>query len=102
VLRALKQEEEADLLATLSCDVPAPFAVNTEATVKNASETTARALVERLALLASTAALRASAPSAVTEIFIRTRLAQPHGAFYGANAIDAATVALLLERALAC
>ncbi|HEY2533877.1 MAG TPA: isovaleryl-CoA dehydrogenase [Xanthobacteraceae bacterium] len=101
VLRALKQEEEVDLLATLLRDVPAPFAVDAEATVKSASETTARALVERLALLASAAALRASAPSAVAEVFIRTRLAQSHGAFYGADAIDAATTALLLERALA-
>jgi putative acyl-CoA dehydrogenase len=101
VLRALKQAEEADLLATLSRDVPAPVAVNAEAAVKNASEIAARALVERLALLASAAALRASAPSAVTDVFIHSRLAQPRSAFYGAATIDAATTELLLERALA-
>jgi hypothetical protein len=53
-----------------------------------------------LALVASVAALKASAPVGVAEAYGRTRLAKPHGALYGAAEIDAATTELLLHRAL--
>jgi putative acyl-CoA dehydrogenase len=100
VLRALKGREEAALFAALSRDgASAPAdgaAVNGAAT----NEAAARALVGRLALSAGAAALRASAPAAVTDAFVRTRLMEPHGALYGAPAIETATVELLLQRAL--
>ena len=56
--------------------------------------------VGRLATLAAAAALKATAPAAVAEAFVRTRLARQHGALYGADGIDAATAELLLQRAL--
>ena len=61
---------------------------------------TVQTAVGKLAVLACAAALKASAPPAVTEAFIRTRLVTPHGAVYGAATIDAATVELLLQRVL--
>jgi len=57
-------------------------------------------VVGRLALLASAAALKASAPRAVAEAFVQTRLLQPHGALYGADGVDAATAEMLLQRVL--
>jgi len=98
VLRALKREEDAEFLPTVTRDagLPAAEAVALQA----ASETGARAAVGRLALVASVAALKASAPVGVAEAYGRTRLAKPHGALYGAAEIDAATTELLLHRAL--
>jgi putative acyl-CoA dehydrogenase len=95
VLRALKRDDEADLVAALSGEAAAP-AID----LNSAGEADARALVEKLAVLACVAALKASAPAAVTEAFVRTRLVEPHGAIYGAGALDAATVSLLLQRVL--
>jgi putative acyl-CoA dehydrogenase len=67
---------------------------------QSADEGAARALVGRLALLASAAALKASAPAAVAKAFIQTRLVHPRGALYGAAGVDAATAEMLLQRAL--
>jgi putative acyl-CoA dehydrogenase len=95
VLRALKHEAgAAELVAQLSRD--ASVNLNVEAV----SETAARATVGRIALLASAAALKAIAPSAVADAFVRTRLAQQHASFYGSADFDTATVDTLLERAL--
>ncbi len=100
VLRALKREEEAELVAALSreagADVPGDQAMD----LASASEATARTLVGRLALLATAAALRASAPPTVAEAFMRTRVLQPHAGLYGADGMDAATAEMLLQRAL--
>ncbi len=68
--------------------------------VQPPTEALARITVERLALLASAAALRASAPQTVADQFVRSRLTGSHGALYGAYDIDPATAELLLQRAL--
>jgi len=97
VLRALKGEEERALFQTLAHEA------GVEESAPNAqapSEALARVTVERLALLASAAALRGSAPPRVADHFVRSRLAGTHGALYGALDIDPAATELLLQRAL--
>jgi putative acyl-CoA dehydrogenase len=97
VLRALKREEEAAVVVALqrelamSVDLPKPDA---------ATESDARRMVGTLAVAACTAALKASAPAAVTAAFARTRLAHPRGALYGAGSFDDVTTGMLLQRAL--
>ena len=58
------------------------------------------AKTEGFATLAAAAALRASAPARVTEIFARTRLAASRGATYGTSDIATADAVAILERAL--
>ena len=99
VLRALKREEEGALLTALSRATDAAATVDA-ANPDSASEGSARAVVGRLALLASAAALKDSAPAAVATAYVRTRLESPHGALYGAAGVDGATADLLLQRAL--
>jgi putative acyl-CoA dehydrogenase len=97
-LRALSHEEEARVLvAALSRDVS-----NSDLGVagNDVNENTARDLVGKLAVIASAAALKASAPPAIAETFIQTRLVRPRGALYGASRIDAAIVETLLRRVL--
>jgi putative acyl-CoA dehydrogenase len=65
-----------------------------------AGEAQARLAVERLALLAAAAALRASAPAAVAELFARTRLGGPRGVMLGTSDVNAAEIDALLARAL--
>jgi putative acyl-CoA dehydrogenase len=104
VLRALKRDKEAaDLFAQLgreasdlTNDSAALFAPMNEF----ASEASARITVGKLAVLAAAAALRATALPAVVDAFVQTRLAEPHSALYGADAINAPTAELLLQRAL--
>jgi len=62
-------------------------------------EAKARAAVERLAMLAATAALAEGAPAAA-EAFARTRLAAPRGGTFGTADLAAGEVAMLLDRAL--
>jgi hypothetical protein len=50
--------------------------------------------------LASTSALRSSAPAAIADAFLKTRFANRHGAIYGASNLDESTTELLLQRAL--
>jgi len=96
VLRALKRPEEAALAAAL-----ARAAGVDGADMESTSEADARIKVGRVAVLACAAALQASAPPAVAETFIRTRLMTGHGAHYGAAAsIAVATTELLLQRVL--
>jgi putative acyl-CoA dehydrogenase len=96
VLRALKGREERNLFGTLARNA----GVDDRDPNAEPSEALARILVERLALLASAAALRGSAPQIVADQFLRTRLARSHGAFYGAHDIEPAAAELLLQRAL--
>ena len=63
-------------------------------------EAHARALVERLALLAAAAACRQSAPARVAEAFAASRLISSAAGTYGARPLDAPDIAMLLERAL--
>jgi putative acyl-CoA dehydrogenase len=58
-----------------------------------------RTAVERLAQLAATAALNATAPR-VAELYARTRLAPQRGATYGTGALDAKETTLMLARVL--
>ncbi len=97
VLRALKGEEERTLFRTLAHDAGA---ADRDPSEQAPSEALARVTVERLARLASAAALRVSAPQRVADQFVRTRLAGSPGALYGAQDIDPAGVAVLLQRAL--
>jgi putative acyl-CoA dehydrogenase len=62
-------------------------------------ETYARSVVERIALVAASAALKESVPR-VAEIFSRARLGERRGATYGSAAIAADLQAWLLDRAL--
>jgi len=99
VLRALKRDEEAAVVAALARDAERSAAAKT-ADFGSADDAAARLAVGQLALMASAAALKASAPAAVAETFTRTRLANPHGALYGAGRIDKAEAEMLLQRAL--
>ncbi len=63
-------------------------------------EAQARAAVERLALLASTAALRVGAPANIDELFARTRLGAGQSAMFGTSDLSAAEATAILERAL--
>jgi putative acyl-CoA dehydrogenase len=96
VLRALKGKHEAELLATL-CQEASAFA---PASFETTDEAAARSAVGRVALMASASALKASAPAAVADAYIRTRIANPHGALYGASGLDTAAIDLLLKRVL--
>jgi len=104
VLRALRRDEDAgDLLDSLARDVPDEAGAKvTGLEPKNEVETeaAARALVGRLAMTAAAAALKESAPPAIVEAFVRTRLHRPRGVLYGADGLDAATVDMLLQRIL--
>ena len=95
VLRALKRDDEIALIAALAHDAGI-VASNLQAP----NESDARSFVERLAILASASALRSSAPPAIADAFLKTRLANRHGAIYGASNLDESTVELLLQRVL--
>ena len=107
VLRALAKDSEAALavlkaLAAETADLPgAPQAVSSIAGILGgaAVEPHARFAVERIAMLAATAALRASAPAFVAEAFARARLTGMRGATYGAAALDE-SARTIVDRAL--
>jgi putative acyl-CoA dehydrogenase len=107
VLRALSRELDAatavlEDLAKQNAGLPgAADAVIfiSKAFARPDSERVARLAVEKLALLAGTAALNAVSPHHA-ELFGRTRLALNHGSMYGAIDLAAADVRGLLERAL--
>jgi putative acyl-CoA dehydrogenase len=65
----------------------------------NNAEAQARTAVERLAMLAASAALHRSAPN-IAAIFARTRLAGRRGANYGTSDLSDEEAAMLLARAL--
>jgi putative acyl-CoA dehydrogenase len=104
VLRALRRDQEtAEFLSELAGEVAPLTGANVElleAANEVESEANARVTVGRLAILASAAALKASAPPAIAEAFLRTRLAKPHGALYGSSGIDAKAIGQILQRAL--
>jgi putative acyl-CoA dehydrogenase len=110
VLRALGHERELaqallDRLAAETAGLPGcddAVAHLRRAMADPQAEAQARALVERLALLAAAAALRvgAPAPAPVCETFARVRLEAGHGATYGSRPFDDAERQRLTERAL--
>ena len=107
VLRALSREGEAaravlDELVRACGDLAgakevAQFIANTLARANG--EASARAAVEKLAMLAAAAALSESAP-AVVEAFARTRVATPRGGTFGTSNLLEADTSELLNRAL--
>jgi putative acyl-CoA dehydrogenase len=104
VLRALRRDEEAtDLLADLARHAAPLRQSNAElfpSMKDHDSEARARIAVGKLAALAAASALAATAPAAVTEAFVRTRLERQHAALYGADDISGPTADTLLQRAL--
>jgi putative acyl-CoA dehydrogenase len=104
VLRALRRDPEAaDLLADLTRKATPLRESEAEffpPMNELESESKARIVVGKLAALAAASALKAAAPAAVTEAFVRTRLERQHAALYGADDIDASTTDALLQRAL--
>lgn len=107
VLRALSREADAaaDVLRTLvdqTCGVPGVVeAVAFIAKVfrQPDAERVARLAVEKLALIAATAALNEVAPKHA-ELFAATRLADGHGQLYGAVDLPDESIRGLLDRAL--
>ncbi|MGE5159712.1 MAG: acyl-CoA dehydrogenase family protein [Gemmatimonas sp.] len=107
VLRALSREAEAALavLRALSDETRGlPGASETVAFIGQAfrrsdSERVARLAVEKLALLAASAALNQVAPRQA-ELFAATRLATQHTGMYGAVELENDDIRALLERAL--
>ena len=104
VLRAATQEgaqSMLDALAEEAAELPGVReARELIAQALAAGEAQARLPVERLALLAAAAALCASAPSSVAELFARTRLGGPRGMMLGTSDINSAAIDALLSRAL--
>jgi putative acyl-CoA dehydrogenase len=108
VLRAFSRDADAAAatlaeLARESEDLPgAAQAVKLiERTLRDEdAEAHARIAVERLAQLAAVAALKASAPGEIADVFARTRLAARRGDSYGTTAIGAGQVGRLLSRGL--
>ena len=107
VLRALSREAEAatGILKTLAQDTKGlPGATEAAASIGKAfrrldAENVARLAVEKLALLAATAALNAISPRHA-ELFAHSRLAGNHGGMYGAVDLAPDDVGRLLDRAL--
>jgi putative acyl-CoA dehydrogenase len=103
VLRALAQDGAQPVLDALTEDAAGlPGVREARALIGqalSAGEAQARLAVERLALLAAAAALRASAPASVAELFARTRLGAPRGAMLGTSDVKAAEIEVLLARA---
>ena len=56
--------------------------------------------MQRLALVASRAALKDCAPSVISDTFLRTRVEKTRGVLYGTAELDSQTVDLLLHRVL--
>jgi putative acyl-CoA dehydrogenase len=104
VLRALRRDPEAtDLLAGLARKAAPLLGPGSELFPpmnELESEAKARIAVGRLATLAAASALEVTAPAAITEAFVRTRLERQHAALYGADDIGTPRAELLLQRAL--
>jgi putative acyl-CoA dehydrogenase len=108
VLRALGQDADAARMVVQALAEDAADLLGTReaeafiGSVLSASdgEAHARAAVERLALLAAAAALRAGAPARIAELFARTRLAAGQGAMFGTSDLEARDANTILQRAL--
>jgi putative acyl-CoA dehydrogenase len=108
VLRALSREREdaRAVLANLAGEAHGlPGAAEAVAAGERAlagadSEAHARLGVERLALIAASAALAQGAPTFVAEAFARTRLGPVGGRTYGTSNLSVASCAALMTRAL--
>ncbi len=107
VLRALSRERDAaaGVLSHLGAEcgrlsgAAESLAFVEKAFLRPDSERIARLAVEKLALLAATAALNVVSPRSA-ELFAATRLVSGHGSMYGAAELAPDDVRALLERAL--
>jgi putative acyl-CoA dehydrogenase len=107
VLRALTREPESGqaVLEHLAGETRAlPHAQDAVAFVRGAlsnadAEAHARTIVERLAVLAAVAALRASAPASVVEAFAQARLGARLAVSFGTAGLSAGQTAEFLDRA---
>jgi putative acyl-CoA dehydrogenase len=108
VLRAFARDDEASygVLSSLSEETAGlPGAAECVRDLKSlladrSVESRARVLVERLVVLAAAAALKASAPSHVAEVFARTRFGNARGAMWGTAELTDRERVVLLDRAL--
>jgi putative acyl-CoA dehydrogenase len=108
VLRAFGRDSEASLgvleaLTRETADLPgASDSVRAivAALSRSSAEADARSLTERLALLATAAALKASAPAVVAEAFARARLGSVRTSFWGSEELGQHECVELLNRAL--
>ncbi len=103
VLRALKGKEEAELFVDLLRESGlAAASENPQSAqdLQSVNEADARRTMQRLALVASRAALKDCAPSAISDTFLRTRVEKMRGVLYGTAELDLQTVDLLLHRVL--
>jgi putative acyl-CoA dehydrogenase len=104
VLRAFERDAEAAsaLVGELASEVAGLPGCEEAAHLIAATRTEAdaRMVVGRLALLATSAALKTSAPAFVADTFARARIAGPCSRLYGSAIIDDPTRDLLLRRAL--
>ena len=108
VLRAFGRDSEASLgvldeLTRETADLPgASDAVRAivAALSRSSAEADARGLTERLALLATAAALKAGAPAEVAEAFARARLGSVRTSFWGSEELGQRECTELLNRAL--
>ena len=95
------QREPADAQAVVaSLQAACAGLAGVDALAKIADESDARSAIERLVLLAGTAALAATAPAAITEAFAHTRLAAARRRLFGTAKLDPETTALLHARVL--
>ena len=85
VLRALKGKDEADLFAGLMREAGLG---NGAASPQSSNEAEARRLVQLLALTAAGAALKQSTPSVIADTFLKTRVENMHGVFYGTSELE--------------
>ena len=104
VLRALGRDAEAAhaVLGRLAQTPQLRAAIDAVAAALSAptAEAHARAAIERLARVAAAAALMQCATEETVDLFIRTRVHEPHGMMYGSAAIGDRDTMDLLQRAL--
>jgi putative acyl-CoA dehydrogenase len=108
VLRAFRSDEEAarGVVNSLMRETAGlPHSADTVRAIEEiiagaSAEADARALVERIALLAAAAALKTSAPSEIVEIWARTRLCGGGGTMWGTAELGDRERLNLIDRAL--
>ena len=108
VLRAFGRDSEPTLgvleaLTRETADLPGASdaaRVIVAALSRSSTEADARGLTERVALLATAAALKASAPAEISEAFARTRLGSGRSAFWGSAELQDQERVEIFRRAL--
>jgi putative acyl-CoA dehydrogenase len=108
VLRAFARNEDVsrDVVASLQRETAElPGAAESIQTINKivgsaTAESDARMMVERLALVLAAAALKSSAPAAITEMFARARLSESRSTMCGSAQFSDAEQGRLLDRAV--